>query len=125
MGDLKKRILIVEDDLRIQEFVSRILVLEGYEVATAETGEDGLQLVINFQPDLILLDNGLTKGLPAMNGEDFMRRYQEFGSIRVPVIIMSAASEAQAFVQQGHADAYLSKPFSLDDLLELVQKHVR
>ena len=110
------RILIVEDDIAICEFLSIALSDEGYVVAVAPNGLLGLSLVESFQPHLIVLD----MRLPLMDGQDFLAVYK--GSPDpAPIIGISAVRDAKGLAESlGIAD-FLEKPFSLDILFDHIK----
>jgi DNA-binding response OmpR family regulator len=110
------RILIVEDDDSISDFLSTALTNEGYTVTTAPNGWIGLTLTASFQPDLILLDFGL----PIINGQDFFAVQQGLPH-SVPIIGISAMRNAKSIAETlGLAD-FLEKPFDLDDLCDRIK----
>jgi DNA-binding response OmpR family regulator len=111
------RILIVEDDKAISNFLRIALTDEGYDTATADDGWTGLTLIESFQPDLILLD----MRLPVLNGKDFISVHK--GSPQsAPIIGLSAARSTQGIAQSLGVDDFLEKPFSLDDLLDRITR---
>ena len=113
--DKETRILIVEDDGAISDFLSLALADEGYQVSTADDGWKGLTLIDSFNPDLILLD----MRLPILDGKDFITVYK--GSVQpVPIIGISATRGAKNLATAlGIAD-FLEKPFSLDELFDRI-----
>jgi DNA-binding response OmpR family regulator len=112
---IEPRILIVEDDHSIRDFLSIALTDEGYRVVAAEDGLLGLSLIPSFQPHLILLD----MNLPVINGLDFMAIHRGLPQ-PAPIIGISAVKNAKSLAEsQGIAD-FLEKPFSLDDLFERI-----
>jgi DNA-binding response OmpR family regulator len=110
-------VLVVEDDESIAEFVESVLRDEGYTVTTAGSGEEGLRRVHSDQPDVILLD----LLLPGIGGEAFLRDLREREGSTAPVILMTAAREAEA---EGGvvAEGLLLKPFELSQLLGEVER---
>lgn len=113
-----RRILIVDDDEAILEFVEMALSDEGYDAMTAVDGAQALELASQTPPDLILLD----MRMPVMDGWQFARAYRDTPGPHAPIIVMTAARDAEAIATEIHADGYLAKPFSLDDLLTLVER---
>ena len=105
----KKRILIVDDTRDILTVVSRRLQSWGYEVVTAETGEDGLRLAQEHVPDLMLLDIMM----PKMKGRDVCARLKaDPKTAKIPVIFLTAlglADHIQAGMEAG-AEDYIIKP---------------
>ena len=98
--------------------LSEVLLCEGYEVAEAQDGAEGLRAARDHRPDLILLD----LMMPTMNGWDFRAAQMTDPAIApIPVVVISAALPDQ--VHAIGAVAHLHKPFDLADLLETVQRH--
>jgi len=117
----KASILVVDDEPHVLKLIKANLESSGYKVLTAEDGEQALQLVENERPDLIVLD----LMLPKMDGYAVCRRVREFSA--VPVIMLTARS-AQVDLVHGFevgADDYLTKPFSVAELLMRVQAVLR
>jgi len=120
MGDtrLKRfRILIVDDEERILRFLTSKLKASGYEVVTAQNGQEALEGITSQQPDLVVLD----LLLPKMHGFDVLRELRSFSS--VPVIILSAlGADAERIkgLRLG-ADDYMPKPFNPDELLARIE----
>ena len=117
----KKTIMIVEDEKSIVDILRFNLEKEGYAAATAYDGEDGLEKAL-AGPDLILLD----VMLPKMNGFDVCRALREKGS-SVPVIILTAREEEADKVLglEIGADDYITKPFSMRELIARVGANIR
>ena len=118
----KKRVLIVEDEKSIVDIVRFNLEKEGYAVLTAYDGEAGLTAAREEKPDLILLD----VMLPRRNGFDVCRILREEGD-GVPVIILTARegeSDKVMGLEIG-ADDYITKPFSMRELLARVKANIR
>jgi DNA-binding response OmpR family regulator len=120
-GDKMSKVLIIEDELKIQQIVKAYLQKEGLEVLTAGDGAEGLRLIKEANPDLIILD----LMLPAIPGEEILARLRQTSEI--PVIILSAKSseDERIFGLNIGADDYLIKPFSPRELVARVQAHLR
>ena len=117
-----KRILIVEDEKNIVDILSFNLAREGYQVLEAYDGKAGLQLALEQNPDLILLD----LMLPEMNGFDVCRALRTEN--RSTPVIMLTAREEEADKVLGlelGADDYITKPFSMRELLARVKANIR
>lgn len=111
------RVLVVDDETRILNFLKAKLKVSGYEVFTATNGQEALEIVHTEEPDLIVLD----LLMPKMNGFDMLRQLRTFSS--VPVIILSAKG-ANGDKIQGltmGADDYLPKPFNPDELVARIE----
>lgn len=106
------KILIIEDDLEIRRFLRASLANHGYQLIETETGQNGLDLLADEHPDLVLLD----LGLPDVDGLTVIRRLRSWS--QVPVIVISARGREADKVKalDGGADDYLTKPFSVGEL---------
>jgi two-component system, OmpR family, KDP operon response regulator KdpE len=118
---MSAKILIVEDEPQMRRAVSAGLRANGFEVLTAETGEDALDTIPLSRPDIILLD----LMLPGIDGLEVVRQLREWSA--VPVIVVSARGEERAKVQalDMGADDYLTKPFGMDELLARIRVALR
>jgi CheY-like chemotaxis protein len=110
-------ILVVDDDKSIRSTISELLKSEGYAVETAANGAEALRLMGQSHPSLVLLD----MRMPIVNGWEFARTLRERG-IMVPILVMTAASDARSWAREIGAQGYLAKPFDLDDLLLAVER---
>jgi DNA-binding response OmpR family regulator len=111
------RILVVDDEPAIREFVGLALTAEGYDVNIAEHGTAALDIISPQPPHLILLD----LKMPTMDGLDFLKKYCEQEN-PAPVVIFTASKltpEPTLCVRE-----VLTKPFDLDMLLATVEKYV-
>ena len=118
----KKTVLIVEDEKNIVDILRFNLQREGYETLEAYDGEAGLRMALEKNPDIILLD----VMLPKMIGFDVCRRLRESGN-NVPVIILTAREEEADKVLglEIGADDYITKPFSMRELMARVKANIR
>jgi len=116
----ENRLLVVEDDTALLEGLRDILELSGYQVRTARNGVEGLAVLANYLPDLIVSDINM----PRMDGYEFYSQVRARPDwVSVPFIFLTAKSE-KADVRRGKmlgADDYVTKPFEEDDLLVAVQ----
>ncbi len=117
----KATILAVDDEPRVLKLLKANLESSGYAMLTAADGEEALQVFERELPDLVLLD----LMLPRMDGYAVCRRIREFSA--VPVIMLTARSEQVDLVHgfEVGADDYLTKPFSITELLMRVQAVLR
>jgi len=116
------RILVIEDEARIQAFLSRGLEAEGYTVAAVGDGRHGLELASEGSWDLVVLD----LLLPGLSGLQVLQELQR-SRPRLPVLILSARTDMRTKLkgfELGAAD-YVPKPFSLDELLARVRVQLR
>ncbi len=111
----ERPILIIDDDPAIRATVAEILESEGYSVATAINGADGLQSLDRVDPALVLLD----MRMPILDGWGFARALQTRG-VQVPILVMTAAQDARRWAHEINAEGYVAKPFDLLDLLDTV-----
>lgn len=111
------RILIVEDEDVMADMLRDVLVAEGHEVFEAYNGEDGLKLLLEKRPDVILLD----LMLPILDGPGFLAVMDETPAVQgTPVIAMTSAGLTPR--ERGRFAAFLPKPFKLDDLLRALTR---
>ena len=117
-----KTVLIVEDEQNIVDILSFNLSLEGYDTLEAYDGPTGLQLALEQNPDLILLD----LMLPGMNGFDVCREIRKSGS-STPILMLTAREEEADKVLglELGADDYITKPFSVRELMARVKANIR
>lgn len=118
------KILVVEDESDIQELLRYNLASDGYEVATVDTGEQGLSQVLQFKPHLILLD----LMLPGLGGLEVCKRLKGDPATRDAKVIMLTARGEEADVVLGleaGADDYITKPFSPRILLARIRAVLR
>ena len=114
---MKKKILIIDDDIHINEMLEDVLTKEGYEVSHAYSGTEALLVLKDIKPDLILLD----LMLPGLNGEEVLPQ------ITGPVVVVSAKAGLTDKVSllRGGAVDYVTKPFEIEELLARILAHLR
>lgn len=117
----KTTVLAADDDPQLLRLMTRNLQLEGYDVLAASDGQQALELIESNSPDLVLLD----VMMPKMDGFTVCYRVREFSA--VPIIIVTARGQDQDKVRglDLGADDYLTKPFSVDELLARVRAVLR
>lgn len=118
---MSARILVIEDEDKIGQFLQRGLAYEGYRVDVAADGQTGLNLARDNPPDLVVLD----WMLPGMDGLEVCRRLRAGGA--VPILILTAKDSVADRVQglDAGADDYLVKPFAFDELLARIRALLR
>jgi two-component system, OmpR family, copper resistance phosphate regulon response regulator CusR len=116
------RILVIEDEARIQSFLARGLEAEGYTVVAAGDGREGLELATGARWDLVVLD----LLLPGLNGLQVLRELHD-SKPELPVVILSARADVQTKLRGFDLGAtdYVAKPFSLDELLARIRVRLR
>lgn len=119
--DVTHRILLIEDDVEIADFIETELRFEGYLVTVAREGIKGLQLFRQEEFDLILLD----RMLPGMDGLSLCRRLRQNSD--VPILMLTAMGELDERVMglDAGANDYLVKPFELEELLARIRVQLR
>lgn len=110
-------VLAVDDDPSILDLMIDILGGEGYRVLPAANGLEALKVLEGARPCVVLLD----MRMPALDGWGFASALRDRG-LKYPVVVVTAAENARAWAQEIGADAYLSKPFQLSDLLRVVER---
>ncbi|HZS77097.1 MAG TPA: response regulator [Ktedonobacteraceae bacterium] len=113
----KKKILIVDDDPAILDFLTLFLEDVGYEVATASNG-NVIRDFPNGMPDLLLLDLWLS----GWSGRDICISLKSQEATRhLPIILISANNETEKIAHEAGADDFLAKPFNLDEVQEKIE----
>jgi two-component system KDP operon response regulator KdpE len=114
-------LLVIDDDPAIRETLARELALAGYEILTAVDGEEGKDLFARCEPDLVITD----LAMPRADGMAVLAAVHRAG--RTPVIVLSVRGEEEDKVRALDlgADDYVTKPFSLRELLARVRSHLR
>lgn len=118
------KILVIEDENAIQTMIKYNLESEGFEVATADDGEEGLEKFEEFLPDVVIID----WMMPNMNGVDVIRKLRHNDDTRnIPVIMLSARGEEEDKILglDIGADDYITKPFSPSELIARINAVLR
>ena len=113
------QVLVVDDDEGVRELMVMALSSVGYEVVSAPDGAAALKLLATTRPAVILLD----LLMPTMDGWEFARLYEQRPGPHAPIIVLTAARDAQARATEIKADAWLAKPFHLDALFACVEQY--
>ena len=110
-------ILIIEDDIHIKNLISTTLEANGYRYLYAKNGNEAIVQTTSFNPDIILLD----LGLPDIDGIEIIEKIR--GWSETPIIVISARSDDKDKIQalDKGADDYLTKPFSVEELLARIR----
>lgn len=122
---MANKILIIEDEERILQFLERGLTFEGYSVETATNGTEGLEIAGQQEPDLVILDWMLPEVERGLDGLEVCRRLR--ASSEVPILMLTAKDAVADRVRglDAGADDYLVKPFALNELLARVRALIR
>ena len=113
--DMKKRILLADDDDSVRKMVGRVLESEGYEVMLARTGCEAVSQALSGEPDLILLDIGM----PERDGWQALELIERIRPL-IPVIVITARPQQQEQGQAAGVDALMEKPLDLTALLQAI-----
>ena len=121
MSNKQFTVLVVEDDAAVRNLMAVTLETQGYQYRVAKTGGEALIEATTHQPDIMLLD----LGLPDMEGVEIIRKVRTWSVL--PIIVISARSEDGDKVEalDAGADDYLTKPFSVDELLARLRVALR
>jgi DNA-binding response OmpR family regulator len=116
------KILIIEDEKGITNFLKQGLEEEGYSVSFANNGEEGLEMALNSNYDLILLD----WMMPIMSGLDVCKSFRK-SNTTTPILFLTAKDTIQETIEglRAGANDYIKKPFSFDELVERIKIHFR
>ena len=119
--NIREKVLIVEDEKGISQFIAAALSSRGYEAIQAHTGAEALTIISSHCPDLVILD----LGLPDMDGLSILEQLRAWSSL--PVVVVSARSHEQDKVSALDlgADDYLTKPFEMKEVLARVEAVLR
>ncbi len=113
-----KSVLVIDDDGETRALMEMALEEEGYHVYQAEHGLEGLQVLAQHTPDLIVLD----MRMPLINGHQFAHELRAHCGRDVPIVVVTAANDAQQHAQYLGAAGWLAKPFQVEDFVGLVGK---
>ncbi|MGG5461443.1 response regulator [Clostridium sp. B9] len=118
---MKELILVIEDEKAIRNFISATLEAHKYNCYTAINGEQGLLVAVSQSPDIIILD----LGLPDIDGIDIIKKIR--GWSNCPIIVVSARSDDKDKIEALDlgADDYLTKPFSVNELMARIRVAIR
>ncbi len=122
LGIGKAKILVVDDEIDTLNLVKMILETESYKVQIAQDGQEAFSRISQEKPDLILLDIKM----PGMNGYEICRKLKRSPeTATVPIIMFSASdSNTKTRVREAGADGFMLKPFTIEQLLDVVKKHL-
>ena len=121
MGNRGARILVVDDEIEITRALQRSLTAHGYEVFAVGSGEDALEDIARHRPDLMLLD----LGLPGMSGLEVCREVREHSNLPIIVLSVKDTERDKVLALDLGADDYVSKPFSINEVLARVRVALR
>jgi two-component system cell cycle response regulator DivK len=116
-----KRVFVFDDNAEILELCTIILEDAGFDIKTSSTSNNIIDQVLAYIPDIIFMDNWL----PDVGGIDATRELKGHEALKgIPVIYFSANNDVQALAAEAGADGYLSKPFDIQELEDIIHKHL-
>lgn len=114
-----RRILIIEDDPGIGEMVKALLEFDGFEAILCEKPWKAVAKIQQYDPDLVILDLRLS----GVDGTEVCAHIKKDESSKnIPVIMMSALSDAENICERAGADDFIAKPFDMDNLLKKIER---
>lgn len=117
------KIMVVDDETDLREMINLIMEKEGYETEMAVNGEDFLNKVEKFEPDLVTLD----VMMPGLTTKEILQKLKDF-SYKPKIILLTVVrfsdEEKELILKMGKVVDYVNKPFELDDLVKTVKKHL-
>ncbi|NQX41854.1 two-component system, cell cycle response regulator DivK [Pedobacter steynii] len=120
MGNSKK-VFVFDDNADILELCTIILEDAGFEIKTSSTSNQIVDQVMAYMPDIIFMDNWL----PDVGGIDATRELKGNPTLKgIPVIYFTANNDVKSLAEQAGADGYLSKPFDIQELENIINKHL-
>ncbi|RZJ39253.1 MAG: response regulator [Chryseobacterium sp.] len=113
-----KKIMICDDDLGILEVLEMMLELEGFQVYTESNSTNLMQQIRQNTPDLLLMD----LWMPVLSGDQLLKTIRTSPELTsLPVIILSASVDGNQIAQNAGANAFVPKPFNMDDIISVVK----
>ncbi len=119
------RIMIVDDNIDISDTLKTIMELENHETETAFNGEEFLNKVEKFKPDLVLLD----VMMPGLKTKEILTKLKEKGLSHLKIILVTVIrfsdEERKSLMSQYNIKDYVAKPFDLPEIVNLIRKHLK
>jgi len=116
-----KKVFLFDDNAEILELCTIILEDAGYDIKTSSTSNNIIDQVLSYIPDIIFMDNWL----PDVGGIDATKELKGHETLKsIPVIYFSANNDVKALAAEAGADGYLSKPFDIQELEDIISKHL-
>lgn len=112
-----RRVLAIDDDDGLLDMLNLLLRQTEFDLRTARGGEAGLELAKSWEPDVILLD----LGMPEVDGATFLERYRQSTTSPAPVVLLTGAMDGVARATELGVTMFLSKPFDLSTLVDIVE----
>jgi CheY-like chemotaxis protein len=116
-----KKVFVFDDNTDILDLCTIILEDAGYDIKTSSTSNNIVDQVMAYMPDIIFMDNWL----PDIGGMDATKALKADPLLKeIPVIYFSANNDVKSLADQAGADGYLSKPFDIEELEIIIQRHL-
>lgn len=121
MSETGQRVLIVDDETSIRRYLRAALSAQGFTIYEAGDGQDAINAVVSYHPDIIILD----LGLPDFDGIEVTRRLREWSGTPIVVLSVREAENDKIAALDAGADDYLTKPFSTGELMARMRVALR
>ena len=118
------KIMVVDDENDLREMLGLMLKKEGYEIGMAINGADFLDRLDDFQPDLVTLDV-MMPGLTTLEILDKLKEKKTKTKVILLTVVRYSEEEKQQIFKMGNVIDYITKPFELDDLVNIIKKHMQ
>ena len=112
-----RRVLAIDDDDGLLDMLNLLLCQTDFDLRTARGGKTGLELAINWEPDVILLD----LAMPDLDGASFLEQYRKATKSPAPVVLLTGALDGVSRATELGVSMFLSKPFDLGTLVDVVE----
>lgn len=116
-----RKVLVIDDESSIRKFLRISLEAQTIEVVESTTAREGIQSVAQNKPDLVILD----LGLPDLNGQDVIRELRSWSEVPIIVLTVQDSEEEKVLALDAGADDYLTKPFSVPELMARIRVALR
>jgi two-component system, OmpR family, KDP operon response regulator KdpE len=113
MGETGQRVLVVDDENAIRRYLRTALAAQGFNIYEATNGQEALNAVVEYRPDVIILD----LGLPDFDGIEVTRRLREWSNTPIIILSVREAEQDKIAALDAGADDYLTKPFGTGELM--------
>lgn len=114
--------MVVDDEPDLRQMIDLMMQKEGYETKTAENGQDFLDHIADFQPDIVTLDV-MMPGLTTKEILEKLKSMQTTPKIILLTVVRFSEEEKQKILEMGNVVDYITKPFEFTDLVDTVKKH--
>ena len=118
------RVMVVDDEEDLRNLVKMVMEKEGFEVESAEDGNDFLEKVDRFQPDIVILD----VMMPGPSTKEILQKLREKGvdsKIVLLTVVRFSSEEIKKLSEMGNVVGYMTKPFDIPELVSEINKHVK